>query len=159
MKKINTLAGWACTLLLATGLSSGCTKSAANPEEIKGPKETVVLPLLNISDQQVGSLYIDDMSGRARARISLNNGYYTAGENMKANVTLTSGSGTTVYAHCTDVDGGTGKCTTFPIKVLSDNSDATFSHVTTTNGLVFNVLDRNNNVFARTAKHTIVIDN
>lgn len=160
MKKINTLTGMAFTLLLATSLSSGCSKSAASPdEEISGPKETVVLPMFNTTDQQVGSLYIDNMNGRARARISIDNGFYTLGENMKTNVTLTTASGTTVYALCTELDGTNGKCTTFPIKVLSDNSDASFSGVTSTSGLVFNVLDKNNNVYARSAKHTIVIDN
>lgn len=158
MEKISTLLKSACTAMLAIGLLSGCSKTAAEPE-IKGPKETIVLPLVDMSNAQVGSLYIDDMGGRAQARIELDKGHYTAGQNMKANVTLTSGGNTAVYAHCTDVDGNTGKCNTFPIKVLRDNSDALFTGITTTQGIVFNVMDRNNNVYARTAKHTIVMDN
>jgi hypothetical protein len=99
------------------------------------------------------------MNGKARARISMNNGYYTAGNNMKTNITLTDANGTALYAHCQDVNGNTGQCSTFPITVLKDNSDALFDKITTTEGLVFNVMDNNNNVFARSAKYTIAIDN
>jgi len=56
------------------------------------------------------------------------------------------------------VSGKDGQCTTFPITVLNDNSDALFEKITT-DCIVFNVLDKNNNVYAKSAKHTIVIDN
>ena len=145
-------------LLIAISFLSGCSKTAAEPE-IRGPQETVILSLVDVSDQQVGNLYIDNMNGRAQARISLDSGYYTAGQNLKANITLTTADGTAVYAHCTDVNGNTGKCNTFPIKVLEDNSDALFKEITSTDGIVFNVLDANNNVFARSEQYTIVINN
>ncbi|MCE3282931.1 MAG: hypothetical protein K0Q66_1668, partial [Chitinophagaceae bacterium] len=50
-------------------------------------------------------------------------------------------------------------CSTFPITVLKDNSDAMFQAITSTGGIVFNVLDKDNNVFAKSVKSTIVIDN
>lgn len=159
MEKISTLARSLFIILLATAIFAGCSKTQAEPNEVVGPKETVVLPMLDLNNNEVGALYIDNMNGKAQARISINNGYYTAGENMKTNATLTDASGTAVYAHCTDLDGKTGKCSTFPIRRLSNNSDATFSDVTATQGLVFNVLDRTGNIVARSAKHVIVIDN
>jgi hypothetical protein len=162
MEKINTLASSFFTMLLALSLFSSCTKSAAEAptDEQIGPKETVVLPMLDVNNNQVGSLYIDQMnSGRAQARIAINDGYYTVGENMKTNATLTTTDGTTVYATCTDLDGKSGKCSTFPIRRLNNNSDAMFSDVTNTQGLVFNVLDKNGNIVAKSAKHVIVIDN
>lgn len=159
MERINTIARSAFTMLLAIAIFSGCSKTASAPDEVQGPKETIVLPLVDISNNEVGSLYIDDMNGRAQARISMKNGHYTAGQNMKANITLTTTDGTAVYANCADVNGNTGKCNTFPIKVLSNNSDATFEYVARTQGIVFNVLDRNNNVYAKSVKFTIVIDN
>lgn len=160
MEKIATLARSILILFLATGIFTACTKSAAEPnDEQLGPKETVVLPMMDINNNEVGALYIDNMNGRAQARIAINDGHYTAGENMKANATLTTADGTVVYANCTDLDGKTGKCSTFPIKRLSNNADATFTDVTVTQGLVFNVLDRNGNIVAKSAKHVIVIDN
>jgi hypothetical protein len=158
MEKINTLLKPALAMLLAIAIF-GCSKTASEPNEVKGPKETVVLNLVDVSDQKVGSLYIDNMNGRARARIAMDNGYYTPGTDMKANITLTDANGTTVYAHCQDVSGNTGQCSTFPITVLKDNSDALYGQITSTSGLVFNVMDKNNNVFAKSARQTIVIDN
>lgn len=158
MEKLRTLLRPALVLGTALALFSGCSKTAAEPE-IQGPRETIVLPLVDKSNQQVGSLYIDDMNGRAQARIELDKGHYTAGQHMKANVTLTNSGNRTVYAHCTDVDGNTGRCSTFPIKVLEDNTDAMFGRITSLQGIEFNVLDRNNNVFARSTRHAIVIDN
>ena len=146
-------------MLLAISLFSSCSKSSAEPpsDEIIGPKETVVLPMLDGGNTQVGSVYIDNMnSGRAQARIALYNGHYN-GENLKANVTLSIGSATHVYATCTDVDGKTGKCNTFPIKRLSDNIDATFTDITRTDGIVFNVLDANGNIIYRTAKYVVIL--
>ncbi len=160
MEKPNTIIRSTLVLLLAIILLNACSKTAAKPnEEIQGPSETVVLSLVDVNNHHVGSLYIDNMKGRAQARISMDSGYYRAGENMKANITLTTSAGTTVYAHCTDVSGNTGKCNTFPIKVLQNNSDAIFKELTTTNGIIFNILDANNDVFARSAQHAIVIDN
>ena len=152
-----TLGRWTCTLLLGVILN-GCSRSSKQVE-IPGPKETVVLELVNVSDQKVGSLYIENIDGRARARISMDNGHYQPGLNMRATITVNSSNGTAVYAHCNDVDGNTGKCTTFPITVLSDKSHALYETITGTTGLVFNVLDAQNNVYARSARHTIVIDN
>jgi hypothetical protein len=141
----------------------GCSKTASAPTpepEIKGPTETVVLNMVSASDDsKVGSLYIDNMNGRARARIHMDSGYYTAGANMKANITLTTPDGTVVYANCQDVSGSNGQCSTFPITVLKDNSDALFGKIVSTDGIVFNVLDRNNKVFARSTSQTIVINN
>ena len=160
MEKIVTLARSFFIMLLAAGIFTACTKSVAETDdEITGPKETVVLPMLDVNNNQVGSLYLDNMSGRAQARIAINDGHYTAGENMKANATLTTADGTTVYANCTDLDGNTGKCTTFPIRQLSNNIDATYIDVTGTQGLVFNIFDRDGNIVAKSAKHVIVIDN
>jgi hypothetical protein len=142
---------------------SGCSKTASAPkpdEEIKGPTETVVLNMVSTSNEsKVGSLYIDNMNGRARARIQMDSGYYTQGSNMKANITLTTPSGTVLYANCQDVSGTNGQCSTFPITVLKDNSDALFSKITSTDGLVFNVLDKDNKVYARSTSQTIVINN
>jgi hypothetical protein len=161
MERINTLIKSACFALLATGIiSSGCSKTAAAPEEeIQGPKETVVLNLVDVQDKKVGSLFIDNMNGKAQARISMDSGYYYTDANMKANITLTTTDGTLVYAHCADVNSRDGKCSTFPITVLKDNSDAMFQAITSTGGIVFNVLDKDNNVFAKSVKSTIVIDN
>jgi hypothetical protein len=158
MEKINTLLRSACLIMLAIGVFSGCSKTAAEPE-IPGPKETVVLNLVDVQDQKVGSLFIDNMNGKAQARISMDSGYYYTDANMKANITLSTPDGTVLYAHCTDVNSKDGKCSTFPITVLKDNSDALFRAITTTSGIVFNVMDKNNNVFAKSVKHTIVIDN
>lgn len=149
------------TSLTAMGIAVmmfGCSKTATEPE-VKGPKETVVLNLVDVSNNTVGAVFIDNMDGRAQARIRMNNGSYSAGTDMKANITLSDGSTTTVYANCKDVSGKDGQCSTFPITVLSDNSDALYQKVITTNGLVFNVMDANNHVVARSARHTIVIDN
>jgi hypothetical protein len=163
MEKISTLARSFVMMILAISLFSSCTKSAADAptDEQLGPKETIALPMFDVSNNtEVGSLYIDKMnSGRAQARIEMKDALYVSGDNMKANATLTSSNGTTVYAHCTDLDGKSGKCSTFPIKVLSNNSDAMFSDVTNAQGLVFNVLDKNGNIVARSAKHVIIIDN
>lgn len=160
MGKLNILIRSAFILVLVVILLNACSKTAASPnDEIKGPSETVVLNLVDVNNHEVGSLYIDNMNGRAQARISMDSGYYSAGQDMKANITLTTTDGTTLYANCTDVNGGTGKCSTFPIKVLKNNSDALFKEITSTEGIVFNVLDRNNNVFARSTQHTVVIDN
>jgi hypothetical protein len=160
MEKLNTLIRSALMLMLVVVLLNACSKTAARPnDEIKGPSETVVLNLVDVNNKEVGSLYIDNMNGRAQARISMDSGYYNAGQDMKANITLTTSNGTTLYANCTDVSGGNGKCSTFPIKVLKNNSDALFQEITSTDGIVFNVLDRNNNVFARSTQHTVVIDN
>jgi len=60
----------------------GCSKTASEPE-IQGPKETVVLNMLDVSNNTVGSLYIDNMNGKAQARIKMKNGYYTTGTDMK----------------------------------------------------------------------------
>jgi hypothetical protein len=160
MEKISTLARTFFTMLLAISLFSSCSKSSAEAptDEQLGPKETVALPMFDANNAEVGSVYIDKMnSGRAQARITVNDGYYTAGASMKANATLTTANGTNVYATCTDVDGKTGKCSTFPIKKLNDNSDASFSDVTTSNGLVFNVLDANGNILYKTAKYVVIL--
>jgi hypothetical protein len=160
MEKLKTFVRSALMLMLVVVLLNACSKTAARPnDEMKGPSETVVLNLVDVNNQEVGSLYIDNMNGRAQARISMDSGYYTAGQDMKTNITLTTTAGTTLYANCTDVSGGNGKCSTFPIKVLKNNSDALFKEITGTEGIVFNVLDRNNNVFARSTQHAIVIDN
>ncbi len=160
MEKLNKIVRSALMLVLVVVLLNACSKTAARPnDEIKGPSETVVLSLVDVNNQEVGSLYIDNMNGRAQARVRLDSGYYTTGQDMKTNITLTTTAGTTLYANCTDVSGGNGKCSTFPIKVLKNNSDALFNEITSTEGIVFNVLDRNNNVFARSTQHTIVIDN
>lgn len=135
----------------------GCSKTASEPE-IQAPKETIVLDMVDVSNNNVGALYIDNMNGKAQARIKMKTGYYTTGIDMKANITLSDGSSTTVFANCTDVSGKDGQCTTFPITVLNDKSDALFDKVTK-DGIVFNVLDKNNQVFAKSAKHIIVIDN
>jgi hypothetical protein len=161
MKGKNILLQSALAVLLATGIYS-CSKTAASPkeDEVKAPTETVVLNMVSVSDEsKIGSLYIDNMNGRARARMHIDSGYYTSGTNMKANITLTTADGTVVYAHCQDVNGSNGQCTTFPITVMSDNSDAAYQKIISTHGLVFNVLDRNNRVYARSASQTIVINN
>jgi len=160
MEKITTLAKTFFSMLLAVAIFSSCSKSAAEAptDEQLGPKETVALPMFDANNVEVGSMYIDRMnSGRAQARIELSDGYYTAGQSMKANATLTTANGSTVYATCTDVDGKTGKCSTFPIKKLSNNTDATFSDATTTNGLVFNVMDANGNILYKTAKYVVIL--
>jgi hypothetical protein len=135
----------------------GCSKTASAPEEIQGPSETIVLNMVDVSNKTVGALYIDNMNGKAQARIKMNEGSYTAGTNMKANITLTDGSTTTVYANCQDVSGKDGQCKTFPITVLNDNSDALFEKIARTDGIVFNVLDQNNNVYAKSKQHTIIL--
>jgi len=157
MEKITTLARSLCTMLLALTLFTSCSKTAGEPtDEQMGPKETVVLPMYDISDNEVGAVYIDRMnSGRAQARIELNKGSFTTGEAMKANATLQDG--TMIYAHCTDVNGTTGKCSTFPIRQLKNNSDAMFGEITTMNGLEFNVLDKNGTVIARSGTHTVIM--
>jgi len=160
MEKLNTVIRSAFTIMLIAVLFNACSKTAARPnDEMKGPSETVVLNLVDVNDQKVGSLYIDNMNGRAQARFSMDSGYYSAGKNMKANITMHTVNGTSVYAHCTDVSGNTGKCNTFPIKVLNKNSDALFQEIVSTDGIVFNVLDANNNVFASSKQLSIVIDN
>jgi hypothetical protein len=159
MEKKNTLLSVAFAMLLAITLL-GCSKTASAPkEEVKGPTETVVLNMVDISNNNVGTLYIDNMNGKAQARIKMDSGYYTAGTDMKANVTLTDANGTAVYALCTDVSGKDGQCKTYPITVLKDNSDAVYQSITSTNGIVFNVYDKDNKVYARSTKQTIVIDN
>jgi hypothetical protein len=114
---------------------------------------------MDVSNNKVGALYIDNMDGKAQARIKMDSGRYTAGTDMKANVTLTDANGTSVYALCTDVSGKDGQCKTFPITVLQDNSDALYQNIISTTGIVFNVFDKNNNVYAKSTKQTIVIDN
>lgn len=160
MKRTNTLLRSACAVLLGIFMF-GCSKTASEPNnEVKGPKETVVLNMVDVSNSNtLGTLYIDNMNGRAQARIEMNQGAYTAGNDMKANITLTDANGATVYALCQSVSGSDGKCKTFPITVLQDNSDALYEKIISTNGLAFNVLDKNNNVYATSAKRTIVIDN
>lgn len=157
MERTNTLTRMLLAILLVTGIF-GCSKTATQPE-VRGPKETIVLDMVDISNNTVGTLYIDNMDGKAQARIKMNDGTYTAGNNMKANITLTDANGTVIYANCQDVSGANGQCKTFPITVLSDNSDASYQKITSTNGIVFNVMDKNNNVFAKSTKTTIVIDN
>jgi len=145
MERINTLASSFFTMLLASSLLfSGCSKSTAEPptDEQLGPKETVVLPMLDVNNNEVGSLHIDRMnSGRAQARITINQGYYTAGENMKTNATLTTSDGTTVYATCTELDGKNGKCSKFPIKRLSSKPGGLFNEVNNEQGLVLEGLE------------------
>jgi hypothetical protein len=141
----------------------GCSKTASAPKpepEIKGPTETVVLNMVSASNEaKVGSLYIDNMNGKARARIHMDSGYYKPGSDMKANITLTTSDGTVIFANCKDVSGSNGQCSTFPITVLKDNSDALFSKIVSTDGIVFNVLDKDNKVYARSTSQTIVINN
>lgn len=145
-------------VLLAIGCLSGCKKSTANAE-ITGPDETIILDLVDRNDRSVGALYVDNMKGRAQARILMDSGYYQPGVNMKANITLSAADGNVLYAHCTDVSGNNGKCSTFPIKVLSNSSDASFEEITKREGIVFNIMDGSNQVFARSKRHAIIIDN